>query len=223
MTTDTVKPGGPAAAGARLRHAIELREHRLHPVVGPPSGAARARDPEGLIVMAFEGTAAFWLAAAGVVALSGVMDWAPRSVTDGRTTVHLAIALAASAAAGLSGMLYAIPRRLGARLWSHALPWAHVILLNVAFIAPAWRWHTTELIRAADWSGLLVTVTGLHLACLAALAVNLGESFAPLMERPRPVVFPEPPPPAARPAGVEPPGGSVARARPAIAAPGGGR
>lgn len=182
----------------KTRHAIELREARLHAGVRPMPVSAHESDPEGIIVMTFEILSGFWMLAAGAVAIAGFAGLAPRSVTDDRLTVHLAIALAAAATAALSALLYAIPRRIGGRLWSRALPWLHVIALNAAFGLPAWKWHTTRLLGTADWTGTLVATVLLHLAWLVALALNLGESFAPLMERPRtyrPEPIPVVPPP----------------------------
>jgi hypothetical protein len=168
-----------------LRHAIELRDARMHAAARSPAAPAKATDPETVIAVAFEAGAGLWALVAGGAAVLGLAGAAPRSMTEDRLTVHLAIALAASATCALSGLLYAIPRRIGAGLRSHALPWLHLILLNAAFALPAWKWHASRLLPEAAWSGTLVATILLHLAWLAALALNLGRSFAPLMRRPR--------------------------------------
>ncbi len=203
--------------GGKLRHAIELRERRLHALpVRHPAGPAR--DPERIIVAAFAAVAGIWAAAAGIVLMLALADQAPRSITDGRTTVHCAIALSAAAAAALSALLYAIPRRSGAALWSRFLPWVHAILLNAAFIVPAWQWNASRLLPAEEWVHTLVIVSLLHVGWLAALALNLGESLAPLLRRP-PQVLPVIVPlvPAPRPAPVVPAAGRASAAPPPVA------
>lgn len=202
------------AVDDKTRHAIELREQRLHATVRPAPPAARERHPGGIIVLAFEAVSGLWALAAGLLAIAGVSGLAPRSVTDDRLTVHLAIALAASATTALSALLYAIPRRVGGRLWSYALPWLHLLALNAAFILPAWRWHSTRLLPSADWTGTLVATTLLHLGWLVLLALNLGESFAPMMERPK-TYLPEPLLPVAA-APTPPPASPASAGRPAV-------
>src|SRR5262245_3600673 len=110
-----------------------------HAPAAPTPEITPYREPDELVVQAFELAAVGYLAAVlgpvlllvgGVIAPSAVGGWAETYFMAGCLPLALAV---------LAGVLYGLPVTLGTRLWSPPLAWLHFALLNSALAVPLWR------------------------------------------------------------------------------------
>ena len=175
----TTAPHPDAPNPARLRRLLDAPPAR--PVTGVEPAAAQpsvpAQDYDRLHLAGWIATAALYGAAGAGWLCLGLLGFVPRPVAETGAGIHVALACAAAAVAGLSAALYAIPRTQGSRLWSVPLGWTHLALVHAGFLYPAWAYHVTRAWNDALWQDITVTGALLLLAGFVLQFVNLLESL----------------------------------------------
>lgn len=176
----------PGVAG-RVRHELVISAARL----------PRA-DPVSVLVSAFSATAAAYALAAATLLAMALGEHAPATIQGGDALAHVLLATAGAVLAGLGVVAYDLPRHADRRLKSVLLGWAHLALLNGAFMGAALAYHAPSLRLSVSWGALLVGTTLAQVAGLAAMGWNVIATF---LEPPAPA----PPPPRPGDAGPEEP------------------